>query len=870
MILPPRRGGASALAAFGLICSAGGASAQLAGAVGAARPSAGLILPSSDVAANARAESMEDNPAGIGFGQGLDLTLSYIDSAEDRAGEGFGFFASLPLLGAYHTGLGVQLLESSGPQQSNDPVKVTWAHALRLGSGFSVGAAWHTFVADDDPTLDDFSTWDLGIQIRPSRWLAFGGAVTDLTTPRLGADPVERAWHMALSLRPGTERLTVTGVVDLPEDGEAPNVYGGRLDWKVWGPLNLMGRYDYLDTTDGGDAGHRVMAGFNTQFSGFDSVGLFAYSPDAGDSEESWGAAVLSRISTARDPYRLKRDSRLVVEVDLQSALEEYGPGGLLSSAPSTPLLDTLRVLRDLGESEEVAAVLMAIPSGNYGWARAAELRRAILDLKAKGKRVYAYVPVPDTRAYSVAAAADKIYTAPSGGLMTTGLRAQMTFYTTALNRLGIKVQTVAIGQYKSAPEAFTRTEPSEPALANDKALLDDLYAHVVDHIAQGRAMTPEAVRAAIDEAPYTADQALARGLVDGVKHYDEFEDIVRDDLGPGMRFASAEQALEHREIRWGAQPQIGVLYATGTITDGASVTNPLTGAMSVGADTFVRATRRMRDDPRIRAVVLRVDSPGGSVTAADVMWRELSLLAERKPLIVSMGDVAASGGYYIAAPGREIFALPETITGSIGIFTLKFDLSGLYWLFGINKTDLKRGERADFMSVARSWTEEEQAVVLQGMEALYELFLKRVVAGRPDMDRDQVHAVAQGRVWTGAQAKAEGLVDRDQGFLAAIDEAASLSGLDRDDYRIVAGPASSGLGGLPESPFGQIFSAPPAALDAPLAAAIAALTAAPAPALPLGAEALAPHLVKIATLPVVHFTAQQPLALLPFSLSWD
>ncbi|MFN3197800.1 MAG: signal peptide peptidase SppA [Bradymonadia bacterium] len=856
----------SVLATLALLPSAHGQGTTIA----PTRPGQGLLLPTSDIAANDRAESMEDNPAGVGFGQGFDLTLTYVDSTQDRAGEGFGLFTAFPLVGPYHTGLGLQLLESSGPQQNNDPVKVTWAHALRLGSNLSLGVAWHTFVADDDRALDDYSTWDLGLQLRLSRWLAMGLSITDLSTPRLGLDPVERAWQPALAIRPGTERMTLTATARFPEDGDGPRSAGGRLNWNFWGPLAFTGRYDYTEGVGEADATHQVMAGLSTQFSGFDSAGLYAYSPDAAGDDPSWGAAFVSRISSSRDPYRMRRRSNLVVELDLRGALEEYGTGGFFSSRPRTPFLNTLRVIRALSEAPEVAGLLVAVPNGGYGWARAAELRQALGAFKATGKKVYAYVPVPDTRAYMVATVADKIYTAPSGGLLTTGLRGQMTFYTSAMNRLGIRVDAVAIGQYKSAPEAFTRTEPSEPARENEDALLDDLYAHVVNHIADGRGMTAEVVKGHINEAPYTAEEAKARKLVDGVIHYDQFEDVVRKDLGPWVRFAGPEAILGDRLVRWGNKPQVGVLYATGTITDGESVANPLTGSMSVGADTFVKSARRMRDDPSIRAVVLRVDSPGGSVTASDVMWRELALLAEEKPLIVSMGDVAASGGYYIAAPGREIFAMPETITGSIGIFTLKFDLSGLYWLFGVKKTDFKRGDRSDFMSDARGWTDEERAVAKKGMEALYEVFLSRVAAGRKGLDRDRVDALAQGRVWTGAQAKACGLVDRPMGLLAAVDQAAALAGLGTDDYSVFAGPPSEGFGGLPSSPFGALLQPETEGVVDPYIAAIAVALATPAAApLPPAVEALAPHLAGLAALPVVRFTSGEPLALLPFQLNW-
>ena len=226
---------------------------------------------------------------------------------------------------------------------------------------------------------------------------------------------------------------------------------------------------------------------------------------------------------------------------------------------------------------------------------------------------------------------------------------------------------------------------------------------------------------------------------------------------------------------------------------------------MTTGSETFVRAADQLRLDSKVKAVVLRVESPGGSITAADAMWRSLVRLAAVKPLIVSMGDVAASGGYYVAAPGRLIFASPETITGSIGVFYGKFDLSGLYEGLGVHKELYLRGARSAVMSDVHPWSDKERATVQKNVDALYELFLERVASGRQHLSKKQVRPLAGGRVWTGNQAQSCGLVDRHGGFLEAIDTAAKLAGLDPNDIRYELKPAPSGFGGLPRSPLGQL-----------------------------------------------------------------
>ncbi len=454
-----------------------------------------------------------------------------------------------------------------------------------------------------------------------------------------------------------------------------------------------------------------------------------------------------------------------------------------------------------------------------------------------------------DTRSYSVASAANRIYTAPAGGLLLTGMRGELLYAGDAVQRLGVKAEFVAVGDYKSAPETFTRTGPSDAAREVQNSLMDDVYARTVGHIAEGRGVDEEKVRKLVDEGPYTADAAMAAGLVDKVMHYDEFDEAMRKVYGGGVRFARSADVLDDRDPRWGEVPSVGVLYAVGTITDGESVVNPLTGALSTGAQTFVEATRRMREDPSVRAVVLRIDSPGGSVTAADAMWRELDRLAEVKPLYVSMGDVAASGGYYIAAPAREILASPETITGSIGVFTGKFDLSGLYGLLGLRTEVFLRGKRAGLLSNHTSWTDDEREAVKGAMERLYDLFLERVADGRSNLDKEQVAPLARGRVWTGQQARGCGLVDRPAGLLTAIDLAARSAGFGHGDYRLAIGPPAGGFGGLPTNPLGRGV--------AWAAEALGARADEPA-ALPAPLRALL-------DIPALAFADGTPLALLPY-----
>ena len=814
----------------------------------AQRPGAGVLLPGATHAAEDHAEAAEVNPGGLGFGGAFDLTLTTVDAAGDRAGEGFATHVALGLLDPWHTALGFQFLEVAG-RQRNEPLKVTWANALALSETAALGLSWHTFYADDDRALDRLSTIDVGLALRPWRYLALGIVATDAATPSFGGVPLDRGWEFSLALRPGTERLTLGGSARVPESGPEAETFGARLQAALFGGFGLEGRWDTQDLAAG--RSHQLVVGLTHQFAAPLGLGLFGFSPDVADDGAAWGLASRVRVSAAQEagaerPRRTPRVLELVVRGDV----DELASGGLFDFSPRTPFLNLIERLRHVETDPGVDAVLLALVDPGYGWAQAEELRRRIQAVRRAGKTVYAWTAVGDTRGYYVACAADKVYTAPAGGLLVTGLRAEFTYLKPLLDKVGAQPEFVAVGAYKSAPEMFTREGPSEPAREAENALLDDIFTRLVDGIAESRGQKPEAVRTWIDDAPYDAQRARAVGLVDGVIQYDEFEGEFEKHFGRRPHFVRTEDLRTRNADRWGRRPAIGVLYAVGTITDGESVNNPFTGSVSTGADTFLQAARALREDKDVEAVVLRIDSPGGSVTASDAMWRELSLLARDKPLIVSMGDVAASGGYYVAVPGAEIFAEGSTVTGSIGVFTGKFDLSGLYEWLGVRNETFVRGARADLLSLSRPWTADEVTAVRAGMEALYTLFLDRVVASRPRLPRAQLEQVAQGRVWTGAAARTHGLVDHQGGLSEAIARAAEVIGRDRDDVALEVAPSGGGLGGIPRSPvLSELLAAVGQGQARTLAAAV------PEP------------LRRLLDLPLAHFRSGEPLALLPFVL---
>jgi protease-4 len=399
------------------------------------------------------------------------------------------------------------------------------------------------------------------------------------------------------------------------------------------------------------------------------------------------------------------------------------------------------------------------------GWGKVQELRDAVVRFRKSGKPVHAHLEFCGNKEYYLATACTRVTAVPEALLDITGLHSESMFFGGTLQKIGVEAQFEGVGKYKNAPNQFTETGFTEPHREQMNALLDSIYGQYAEAIATGRKKTPAEVKAIIDGGPYDGHGALAAGLLDELLYQDQLEERLKDagQVSPG-RYVKGSRgfALDGR-------PKIAVVYAVGQIMTGDSQSGAL-GDLA-GSDTVAESLRKARKDDSIKAIVLRVDSPGGSATASDVIWREVVEAKKKKPVIVSMGDVAASGGYYIAMAADGIVAQPGTITGSIGVFSGKFSLRGLYDKIGITKEILTRGEHSAIFSEYRPWTPEERARIRELMETFYKTFVTKAAEGRKRTP-DQIHAVAQGRVWTGQEALQQGLVDK----LGGLDTAVSLA----------------------------------------------------------------------------------------------
>lgn len=475
------------------------------------------------------------------------------------------------------------------------------------------------------------------------------------------------------------------------------------------------------------------------------------------------------------------------VRLDLEGAYDEQVPDDVLSHLlreRSTSFLDLLLTIRDAGEDPRVAGMVVRVRPLSMGWAKAQEIRDALLTFRTHGKPLHAYLELElsgGTMEYYVASAAERVHVPPAAAAPVTGLLSQFVFLGGLWEKLDIDMQVLKIREYKTFGDMLSEKTmtPWHREMAN--ALLDSLYEQLVDGIAAQRNLQPAAVRAAIDRGVATADELVGAGFVDDAQGLDELRVAL---VGADSEWLSdADYAAARRPLPAAAavRNKVAVIYGVGAVMTGESKQSATGPESTMGSDTLGEAFAEAAKDNSVAAIVFRVDSPGGSALAADLIWQAASTARSKKPVIVSMSDVAASGGYYVAAPGNRIVAGPGTLTGSIGVVLAKPNVSGLLAKLGINTEQVQRGEMASMLSLNESFTPAQLKRVQATMEHVYELFLQRVAEGR-NLDRAKVNEVGRGRVWTGAQAQERGLVDDLGGFLTAINAAKSAAGIPTEE----------------------------------------------------------------------------------------
>ncbi|MCE9545865.1 MAG: signal peptide peptidase SppA [Planctomycetia bacterium] len=497
--------------------------------------------------------------------------------------------------------------------------------------------------------------------------------------------------------------------------------------------------------------------------------------------------------ATAADKVDGAAKKITLASIEISGKLEETNADAGLFGDLQPSLRDVVARLDKAGKDKNIAAVLLKIRSPQIGRGKIEELRAAVAKTRKSGKKVYADVDSAMPADYLLATSCDEIVMPESGTLVVPGVRAEVQFYKNLFEKLGVRADILQVGRFKGAGEPFTRSQMSDEFRAQLQSVIDDVYAQMVDRISTTRKLEPDAVKKLLDDGLFTAKKAKELGLIDRVAYADELRKAIGDDKGAtevavisnyGKKqidadFSGLGGLFKLVELLSGQEPgslslsphKIAIVYAVGTIMPGESQQG-MFGGGTLGGDTIIKALRTAQKDDRVRAIVLRVDSPGGSALASDLMWREI--VKSKKPIIASMGDVAASGGYYISMGTQKIYAEPGTLTGSIGVVGGKLAIGGLMDKVGVNTDVISRGRNSGLFSINNPFSDSERKTIQGLMKETYDQFTEKAAQGRK-MDLAKLQSMAEGRVFTGLQAKANGLVDEIGTLDDAVAEAKKL-----------------------------------------------------------------------------------------------
>ncbi len=722
------------------------------------------------------AQAVSTDPAGAATVDGVELSMrNRLD--EPSSDQQWGLYGVLPL-GPASLALGYEWLRSSFDFR-RAPVGL----GFRLSRAVSVGLdyRWLHRVRGDSTTA-----WDASILAMPASWLSLALGVEQMNEPHFAGVLLPRTTWVGAGVRPwrGLSWLTLGGEADLRLEKNRRVLDAPRLVADVEPVEGLHARVAWAPDD------HEVWASLAVSL-----VGLEARADAGRDSRDFGGSGpAVFELTWRQEPSESLLSPRgRTIEVPITGKLTpRRGLLGVSSSVSEVPL-----ALVAVAGDPTVSRVVLDIGDLDVGTSEVEELRAAIKALRASGKTVVAELAGGSEKEYLVAAACDRIRLDPAASLVLDGYSVTLVYLADTLAKVGVRFDAVGIGRYKTAPDQLTRNGPRPEEREVQGGILSQLYESFVRAVVEDRHLKVETVQEVLARGIVTPADALRLGLADELSQPTDPKMLpVAHEMGEALETEAGASP------RWGTPPTIAILPLVGNITSSGAA-----GVLPGGAADAARLVSELDDlrtDGSVKAVVLRVDSPGGEVYASEVIWRSVRLLAAQKPVVVSMGEVAASGGYYVATPAHVILAEPSTVTGSIGIFMVKPDLSGLLKLTGAHAEIMQMGPHASWSSPLSALTDEERAIVKSGLAVDYDTFLQHVADGR-HLPIERVRALAEGRVYTGTQALALGLVDGIGGLAEAVVEARDRAGLkpgDDVDIRVVEEPLSlaTALGSLGEA----------------------------------------------------------------------
>jgi len=505
------------------------------------------------------------------------------------------------------------------------------------------------------------------------------------------------------------------------------------------------------------------------------------------------GAVGNSITNSISQEEKIFTQEKSILLIDLKDTYQELGQNNMLSLFTGGPnqvpgLKDVLNSIQNAKKDDKIKGIYIKTSGSSNGLATAQQIRAALKDFKTSGKFIYAYGDYIPQSDYFIVSVADSIFVNPLGNVELRGLASKITFFKGALDKLEIQPEIFYCGQFKSATEPFRMEKMSDPNRKQLAALQNDIWANYLEAAAEKINTDTATINSwAKTGLIQTAYDAVKYHLIDGTKYKDEVETLLKAKTGlkedDDLRFSSIADYARNLPVSTQSD-QIALLVAEGEIVDGEGSGS----APQIASETFIKEIRKVRDNDKIKAVVLRVNSPGGSALASEVILREIQLLKKKKPVVVSMGDVAASGGYYISCQADSIFALPTTITGSIGVFGMMFNTATFFKnKLGVTFDEEKNAPFADMPNMNRPLTAQEKTFIQNGVDSIYLTFKTRVATGRK-LDVSYVDSIGQGRVWSGTAALNNHLVDAIGGLDRAFASAAKLANL--KDYRVVTYPA--------------------------------------------------------------------------------
>ncbi len=743
-----------------------------------------IATPGRSLAADDTTDALILSPANLAWLPGPELRWTWIRCPDEavKVGCGHAWSVGTPLPFGLSTALRVDLVqppwggsESEGvgfPYRGNDYFWVTWGLATHLGEHAAFGVSLERSYSQN-AVVDGLFGVSASLSVRPDPHFGFTAVARDFNRPSPSLEPavvgspqpvLDGRYAMAIAFRPTGRRSIELGLEMQYWQGSdqwTPQVTAG-IDIPTVGRIFGSAEAAHLWSEHQGIVGS---AGLELHFRGLSAGGGALF----GDGLGSPGTAA-EYATAAIAGYTQPGIIRPAHAVWLR-----------LEETPSTrghvALLRHLWHLSTERDIDAVTLVVRAEPASSF--AHAEELADAIRLLKARGKKVLCSLENAGAKSLYTCASADRIVLSPGGGIHYAGLAAQYVYLKGLLDKIGVQADFVRIGPHKSAPEQFTNEHAGPVANEDYLDVLRNQEAVFVRNLSIYRHLTEERVRALSLQGPFVASEARDAGLVDSFAFDDELERATRELVGRNVSYEKDEVEAS-APTTFGTRGKIAILYLDGDIVDGRSKQIPLLDMRMAGSYSMADAIRDLREDGSVRSVVLRIESPGGSSLASDVMWRELTLLAKRKPLVVSMGTVAASGGYYVASASRNIYALPLTVTGSIGVFYGKADISGLLAKIGVTTDTYKTAPRADAESIFRGFTPDEQQALEHKVDQFYDTFLDRVSEGR-GMAKADIDAVGRGRVWLGQQAIERHLIDHLGGLREALDAAREAAHLPED-----------------------------------------------------------------------------------------